>query len=123
MNNLRILHNGDPRNGSPHWWISVNERGSFFGEILMGTTGRQLANDFKLQETQWFFEIPPEFVERQIAIHPHHEEIILRLTAAPSGKCLCSFLLSDVTKDSDLRKAVEDVIEKISVLVKHFYPS
>ena len=118
MKSLRILHNGDPRNGSPHWWISVNERGEFWGEILLWATGRFLQNDFKLQDTEWFFKIPPELVEHQIPVQPHHEEIILRLTAAPSGKCLCSFLLSDVPKDSDLRKAVEDVIGKILAHIK-----
>jgi hypothetical protein len=118
MTFLRILHNGDPSNGSPHWWISVNEQGEFFGEILLWSTGRFLQNDFKLPDPQWFFKIPPELAEQKISVQPHREEIILRFTTSPKGVCLCSFLLSDVAKDSELRNAVEDVIEKVLVHIK-----
>jgi hypothetical protein len=115
MNHFRILHNGDIRNGSPHWWVHVNEEGRFYGEILTKTTGRLLQDDFKLQNIQPFFDIPVELARQQLTVHPHHEEIILSLVTSP-GERLCSFLLSDVPKNSDLRKVVEEVVEKVAAL-------
>jgi hypothetical protein len=118
MNHLRILHNGDPRNGSPHWMVHVNESGKVWGEILTDTFSRFLQDDlFKLEGIQRFFKIPPPLTQKNLTAHPHHEEIILSLVT-PSGKSLCSFLLSEVPKDSELRDAVKELVEQISVLAK-----
>ncbi|HEY1717997.1 MAG TPA: hypothetical protein VGH42_06840 [Verrucomicrobiae bacterium] len=122
MNRIRILHNGDPRNGSPHWMVYVSEDGQFWGEILMKTAGRFLPKDFDVKNSQRFFKIPPQFAKKQLTAQPHCEEIIITL-GNPSGEVLCAFLLSEVPKDSDLRTAVEEVVEEIATLASKFNES
>jgi hypothetical protein len=70
------------------------------------------SKDFKLDNFQYFFKIPPELANKQLAAIPPREEIIISLNVL-SG-IFGSFLLSDVPKDSDLRKAIEEVVEKVA---------
>jgi hypothetical protein len=110
------MHNGDPKNGSPHWQIIVWEDGKIRGEILTKGLGRFLPKDFKLDNFQYFFKIPPELANKRLATIPPREEIIISLDVL-SGD-FGSFLLSDVPKGSDLRKAIEEAVEKISAFAK-----
>ena len=108
------MHNGDTENGSPHWQVIVDEDGEIRGEILTKGSSRFLPKDFKLDNFQHCFKIPPELIKQKLTAIPHHEEIIISPNVL-SGN-FGSFLLSDVPKDSDLRKAVEEVVEKVAAL-------
>jgi hypothetical protein len=114
------MHNGDTNNGSPHWQVIVWEDGGIRGEILTKGSGRFLPKDFKLDNFRHFFKIPSELANKRLAAVPHREEIIISINVL-SG-IFGSFLLSDVSKDSDLRKAIEEVVEKISAIVKQLLP-
>jgi len=109
------MHNGDVKNGSPHWQVIVSEDGEIRGEILTKGTIRRLPKDFKLDNFQYFFKISPELANKRLAELPPCEEIIISINVLLGT--FGSFLLSDVPKNSNLRKAVEEVVEKVAAFV------
>lgn len=113
---VRILHNGDLRTGtptpSPHWMVHVREDGAVWGEVLTSGLGRMLPEGFRIPHHDRFFDIPPELRSHQLAVQPHHEEVIISLVR-PGGYHDCSFLMSQLQADSRLRAALEDLLERI----------
>lgn len=118
---MRILHNGmlrkDTREPSPHWMVHVYDNGNVWGEVLTMEWGRTLPKDFQMPDKNRFFEIPAELRQHQLAKHPHHEEIIVTLVTK-GGYHECSFLMSQLTADSSLRFALNDLLQRVQEFIK-----
>ena len=109
MNHIKLLHNGDPKNGSPHWSLKVWEDGIVRGEILNRERGRFLPTDQTYPGAGELFLIPGQFASRQLESAPHFEEVIVSCET-PEGRSLCSFLLTDVSREDPFHVAVEHAI-------------
>jgi hypothetical protein len=121
MRHIRILHNGDLRtttlNPSPHWMVKVWEDGVVRGEVLLRGWMRRLPTDFRIPEHDRLFDIPAELQRHQLATAPHHEEIIISLVR-PGGYDECSFVMSQLQKDSRLRSALEELVRSINEIAE-----
>jgi hypothetical protein len=53
---LRIYHNGDVRNGNPHWHLWFQQNGSVWGEVLCYHTAREVKEQLTESEAKTMFE-------------------------------------------------------------------
>lgn len=93
--------------------VKVWEDGAIRGEYLTREAGRRLPEDFRIDRTERFFEIPPDLVNRTLEKQPHHEEIILSLVT-PSGHQLCSFTMTELKPESPMREALDELMKKLT---------
>ncbi len=121
MRYLRILHNGDLREGtpqpSPHWMVHVREDGEVWGEVLTPKRGCFLPEGFRLADAGRFFDIPEELQQHRIQKQPDSEEIILSLQES-SGRSVCSFLKSQLSESCSLRRALDQLVQKIQEITE-----
>jgi hypothetical protein len=92
--------------------VHVREDGEIWGEYLTPECGRRLPENFRVDLTERFFNIPEALTHHTLETTPHHEEIILALVT-PSGHWLCSFTMSELPHESPMRAALDDLLNKL----------
>jgi hypothetical protein len=97
--------------------VQVREDGGISGEVLLRSWGRTLPEDFHITDYQRFFDIPAELLHNEIAAPPHHEDIIVSLVRS-GGHHECSFVMSQLSTDSRLRSALEELVQRINEITE-----
>jgi len=97
--------------------VYVTEDGSVFGEVLTKAGRRGLPRDFKVSNPSRFFDIPLDLRRHQLETSPHCEEIIVVLEE-PSGRQVCTFLMSQLPPVSPVRHALDDLVQKIKEITE-----
>jgi|ERR1017187_2848583 hypothetical protein len=97
---LRIYHNGDVRNGNPHWHLWFHQNGYVWGEVFCYQTIRRVEDQLSESEAKTMFETA-DMMKDRFSLSRHLETDDICVQCNEEGERIYSYLVPPADQDEE----------------------